>query len=314
MNADRSSQAALMRRIGWAGFALMLLVTTSSAYLRLRAAGLGCEDWPQCYGQYVQGTMVAPIPGVAVARVAHRVCASAAGALALLLVAVAYARRRVDAPALWASVALVVLAGMLAYLGRVTPQARFAAVAMGNLLGGMSMTALFMFVAVRREGHRDTGSAATWPLAGTALALTCLQLAYGAMTSASYSGLACTTFPDCAGAWWPSDATWSAFNPWRAISRDEISANMTLHMMHRYGGLLLGLIALWLALRLIRRKAGGWGMALLTLVALQWVIGSLMVEQSLPVSLALAHNVAAALLLALLTAIAARHGRCEGAP
>lgn len=305
MTAERAARDALLRRLAWIGFVLMVLVTTSSAYLRLRAAGLGCDDWPRCYGQGAAASTLQH-ETVAAARVAHRISASAAGLVALLVLALAFTRRPRDRRALAAAVALLVLTVSLAYLGRATPQAQVAAVAMGNLLGGMSMSALFLFLALRHDTGeaRDGGALTAFTL--VALLLTALQLAYGAMTSASYLGLACTTFPDCAGAWWPADASWSAFDPWRAIAPDQTTANMTLHMIHRYGGALMGLVIAALGWALAARGQRALGTTLIVLVAVQWLIGIAMVTASLPVSLALLHNVVAGLLLATLAATLAR--------
>ena len=137
----------LLRRLAWLTLLLLLAVTCLSAYMRHRAAGLGCAPWPACYGQ---GERVAATPGavvvggqaLTVARAAHRITATLALLLVIAMVAIAFNAR----PALRRegrlAQALLALAVLLALLGLFTPGARLPVVAMANLLGGLLMLAL----------------------------------------------------------------------------------------------------------------------------------------------------------------------------
>ncbi len=126
--------------------ALILAITSLSAFIRLSRAGLGCEPWPQCYGQSLrempQGT-AQPVAGlVAAARLAHRAVAVAALLLIIMMVMTTLA----SVPMLWQegrmALGLLALALFLAILGRWTADARVPAVVLANLLAGFAMFAL----------------------------------------------------------------------------------------------------------------------------------------------------------------------------
>lgn len=126
------------------------------------------------------------------------------------------------------------------------------------------------------------------------------------MTSATFSGLACTKFPDCGGRWWTL-ATVSEFNPWRVPEANQTTASPPLHMAHRFISMALAVVMIWLALGLKIRNGENapLGTLILVLVILQLGIGVLMVMTSLPIGLALAHNVIAGLILSTLGAVLA---------
>lgn len=305
---------ALLRRLALLCTALVLAITTLSGFIRLSNAGLGCADWPQCYGSRLRA---APQPpgataaaaaddgvGVALARTAHRVVAVLALLLVLTMVAVCFG----NAPLLWRegllALGLLALAVFLAVLGRSTAGARVPAVAIGNLLGGFAMLGLSWRLAAPPRApdappHRTLAMAAR---VGAALLL--VQLALGALVSASHAGLSCAGPAEC---WRAADAAgwpWQLLDPWRE-PRFEAGTTLPLNpggaiaqVVHRGGALLvlavlapLG-IAAW---RDGRRRAGS---ALLALLLLQLGLGALTALLGLPMALALAHNVVAACLLA----------------
>ena len=145
---DSARRARLLRRMALLCVALVLVITSLSAFLRLTQAGLGCADWPQCYGralaQQQQGMPVATeeARATALARLAHRVVASAA----LLLIVVMAMTCLATWPAWWRagrlSLALLALALFLAVLGRMGGTSRTPFVALGNLLAGFAMFAV----------------------------------------------------------------------------------------------------------------------------------------------------------------------------
>jgi cytochrome c oxidase assembly protein subunit 15 len=306
MDTDSIAPRVLIRRLALAGVFLVLIVTTVSAYMRLTAAGLGCAQWPACYGQALNGgetnALSAPAPA---ARMLHRITATAAAALILAITLIALTNRRELRRELALSAVLLTLTLCLAILGRATPHAGSPAVAMGNALGGMAMAALLWWLALGPVSRPHTPSPA-WMicLSITALTLAVLQVMLGTLTSASFSALACTTLPDCDGRWWPQAWSASQFDPFVAFA-DRDGPSQAVHLAHRLGGLALtGVTAVlvWTTLRLVA-KAGVIALTLAALLALQLVLGGLAVMLSLPLPLVLAHNVTAVLILLTLLAL-----------
>jgi cytochrome c oxidase assembly protein subunit 15 len=295
-NDSLAGMQRLLRAAALGGVLVVLLVTTSSAFLRLRALGLGCEDWPACYAQ--RDAAAAPA-GPSVARILHRVSATLAGAAVLGIGLIALGRaRELRRELALAGLMLVLLVG-LAWLGRATPGARIPAVALGNVLGGLLLAALLWWVALGRR--RAAGRAPLWLVAASwaALLLTFAQIGLGVLTSASHSGLACTAFPNCTLAGFPG--AWSAadLDPWRAAD-----ASPSIHMAHRAGAIVSTLAIASIAWAL-RTRALALAAALGLLLAAQAAAGVALVQASLPLPLAVLHNVLAALLL--LGLVAAHH-------
>lgn len=287
----------LIARIALAGVLLVLLVTTSSAYMRLTAAGLGCADWPACYGPDAARS-AAPAPA---ARLLHRLSASAAAAAVLAIALVAFVNRRRLARELAIAAVLVALTLALALLGRATPTAQSPAIAAGNLLGGMLMAALLCWLALggRQQARAAAPRRLRW-LSALALGALAVQLALGAMTSTTYSALACTTLPDCAGQWWPQSWSAAEFDPTRPLSA-RAGPSAAVHLAHRYAAVVAAALVLALAAAL-RRHARGLAFMLAGSLGLQVALGLLAVALQLPLGVVLAHNVSAVVLLLALIA------------
>jgi cytochrome c oxidase assembly protein subunit 15 len=298
-----SDPQRLIARIALAGVLLVLLVTASSAYMRLTAAGLGCADWPACYGRDAARS-AAPTP---VARLLHRLSASATGAVVLAVALVAFVNRPRLARELAVAAVLLALTLALALLGRATPTAQSPAVATANLLGGMLMAALLWWLALGGRG-RAPATVPRWlrGLSALALAVLAVQLALGAMVSTTYSALACTTLPDCAGQWWPQ--AWSAaeFDPTRPLSA-RAGPSAAIHLAHRYGAVATATVLLAYA-AVLGRHAPGIALAIVGLLGLQATLGMVAVALQLPLGIVLAHNFTA---LILLLALVAGHRVCS---
>ncbi len=298
---EQQTPARLIRWLAAAGVLVVLIVTTTSALLRVSSAGLGCEDWPACYGREATASSERGQPP-RFARFVHRVAASAAGAvvLGIGLLAVTQLRRHRRELSFFAVLAVLTLG--LATLGRATPGALVPAVAMGNVLGGMLMASLLAWLAL---GERSGGGQVpTWlpRLSGLALVLAFLAVGLGVMTSASYSGLACPGLPLCT----PDGGTaeWSVadLHPWRTAA-----GSPSIHMAHRGAALLAGTVILALAWKLSRlgKAARRLGWLLLVALALQILLGAGLVTLRLPLLVAVLHNLGAALLL--LSLVATQH-------
>jgi cytochrome c oxidase assembly protein subunit 15 len=285
----------LIRRIALAGVLAVLVVIAASAYLRLTAAGLGCEDWPACYGVQAQDARQSH-PAV---RLVHRVAATVAGVTVLAIGVLAFRQARRFRHELGVTAVLLLLTIGLAALGRATPGTALPAVAMGNLLGGMLMAGLLWWLALGPRQRGPDRPARQPLLSWAALILVLAQTALGVLTSASHSGLVCPTLPLCAPDGLPGGWSLAQLDPWSTQTE-----RATLHMVHRVGALLAAGAVLVLALsRGIRLRART---ALLQLLVVELLLGLLLVALSLPLAAAVAHNVAAALLL--LALVAAHHG------
>jgi cytochrome c oxidase assembly protein subunit 15 len=295
-----------MRGLVLAALLLVLVIITTSAYIRLSQAGFGCADWPACYGRSVATPAAGQlIPGPSTlfwARALHRLAASSTGILLLLIVFPGWSALQGPAARL-AALATVALAGFLAWLGLITPS-NLPAVTVGNLLGGMSMLALLWWL---HQGSRGSGAG---PLPLLALAALIVQIALGGMIGARHAALSCVTLPACAGGWWPDALDWRLFNPFFALSGSDPSpaAREALIMAHRYGAVLAATLLCALGVKAVRRgaRAATAGWLLLGLLGLQLLLGAGMVLANFPLSLALLHNLGAALLLGATTGLSLR--------
>jgi cytochrome c oxidase assembly protein subunit 15 len=295
----------LLRRLALLCVVMVLAVTSLSAYIRLSKAGLGCADWPQCYGQILRLSQQGIAPGTdeqtatAVARLPHRITAVTALLLVLTMVMVCYGKRPVLRAEGAMALALLALALGLAVLGRWSSGARVPAVAMGNLLGGFAMLALSARLAVVGLPTRALRLRA-WVVLGVLLLL--VQVALGGLVSASYAGLSCSGAVDCLAA--ARGIGWAALDPWR---EPVLNAGAPVNplgalpqLLHRGLALVLVLLLVPLALAARRRGRPRSGAALLGLIVLQAGVGLAMAALSLPLALALAHNLLAAGLLTVL--------------
>ncbi len=300
----------LLRRMAWLCAALVLVITSLSAFIRLTKAGLGCEPWPQCYAQSQLVPQQEPPPvgaAEAAARLAHRTIATAALLLILLMVMTTLTTR----PLLWPegrmALGLLGLALFLAVLGRWTANARVPAVTLGNLLAGFAMFALSVRLAQACGRMPDAGvqpRLARWAwLAGTVLLA---HIALGGLVSAGQAGLSCPQLTGCD----VSGASWQAFNPWHTPQPDAAQpihpAGAGVHALHRAGALIVAAVLLPLGLLAWRHGRRGTAAMVLGLLAAQGVLGATLVLGGLPLAAALAHNVVAALLLAVVLALAGR--------
>lgn len=302
----------LLRRLGLACALAVLLVTSLSAYMRLTKAGLGCTDWPACYGQRAgqaaaEGTVAAAnlAPGIAAARLVHRVVAVAVLLLALVMLMMCFdsraPMRREGALAL----AVLLLALALAVLGRWSSGTRVPAVSIGNLLGGLLMFAACAKLALAGRERRGAGLRG-WALAAAVLLLA--QVALGGLVSSSFAGLSCRTSTDCSlvGEW--RQHGWQGLNPSRearpAAEPGAAAQGRLAHSLHRHLAVVLAAALVGLGAAAWRRGRRRGALLLWLLLALQLLCGALLVRLGLPLPLALMHNLFATLLLAGVIALA----------
>jgi heme a synthase len=291
-----------LRRLAGACAALLLVVTSLSAFLDLTRTGLGCAQWPQCYGQglhELQQGVAASTPEPA-ATAALRFVYRALGTVALLLVVAIAIVCLGSRPVLRSEGAIaLVLLGLglfLAVLGRWSSAARVPAVAIGSLLGGVAMLAMCTRLAVAGVPMARMRLRA-WVAAAILLMLA--QIALGGLVSGSYAALSCNGWAECLEA--AQDADWDTLNPWREpqlIGLPPASPQGALvHTLH--GGLGIALVGLILPLAVValRRGRPSSAAALLIFLVAQVAVGLMMSLEGLQLQFAVVHSVLAAALL-----------------
>jgi len=287
---------------------LLLIVVVASAWMRLSGAGLGCADWPACYGHPGVTSMAGTVQGVEGVRLVHRIAATAALLITIAMVWLCWRRR----PALrsegqLANLLLVIMLG-LSLLGWFVGSATLPVVVLMNLLGGFAMLALVwrLYVVAAGDAANDAASPAAttsnqlgWLRLGAVLLLA--EIVLGALISADFAGLACSTLTNCDGVWWPSGDWGYAFNPLRDFAGRPLIAGdaggIALHMLHRALALITALVLGVASLR-IAARAGMLGIAVPALLLVEIVLGLASVRAGLNLWLVVSHNLVAALLFA----------------
>jgi cytochrome c oxidase assembly protein subunit 15 len=294
------------------------------AFTRLTDSGLGCPDWPGCYGQASplgasaaidQAERTLPSGPVTLTKawieMIHRYLAMVVGALILALNVVLWrARATLARPPLWAAAALVwvLVQGLF---GKYTVTLRlYPIVVTAHLLGGMVLLALLVaqVQSLQRSPPLAAARAAAW-----VLALLALQIALGGWVSSNYAVLACRGFPLCNGQWWPAADYAQGFTLLRELGRAGadgyvgFDALVAIQMAHRLFALVATVAVVTLAVRLWRSGEGRRpALGLLALLVAQVGSGLSNVLLDWPLVAALLHTSAAAALVALLTALAVR--------
>jgi cytochrome c oxidase assembly protein subunit 15 len=331
------------RRIAYLATAVAFCVIVLGAFVRLTDAGLGCPDWPTCYGQITPPDAEHEIaaaqeayPGAVVVRhkawheMIHRYLASTLGLLIIALAVIAWRNRRDPAQPLTIPLLLVLLVCFQGALGMwtVTLLLRPAIVTL-HLLMGMATLALLTWTALRSSDASSApapraasgGGLRTWAAMGL-LVLFC-QIGLGGWTSTNYAALQCMDFPTCQGHWWPPTDFAAAFDILGEPGvnyeggRLDNDARVTIHLTHRIGALVTFLFLAGMGIAVLRSsnaaaRAPAW--SLLAILLLQVALGISNVLFSLPLTLAVAHNGGAALLLVSLVALNHRLRRQTGAP
>jgi cytochrome c oxidase assembly protein subunit 15 len=310
------------------------------AFTRLTDSGLGCPDWPGCYGAAspigahsdIHAAQTAMPSGPvtftkAWIEMIHRYLAMTVGVLILVMAVTSWlgARRGPASlggaqPALphspwWPTVTLVwvIIQGLF---GKYTVTLKlYPAVVTAHLLGGMFLLALLMVQHETWRGRRLVLTPAQWAWAVGVTAVLWLQIALGGWVSTNYAVLACTGFPTCNGQWWPEMNFAEGFTVLRELGRSgegsfiPMQALVAIHMVHRIVALVLfaGLCGLawrlWVGADAALRRTALW---LLGLALWQMLSGLSNVVLGWPLVAALAHSAGAAGLVAVTTSLIAR--------
>ncbi|GLS83497.1 COX15/CtaA family protein [Paraferrimonas haliotis] len=304
---------------------LAICVILMGAYTRLENAGLGCPDWPGCYGfvgvpmeqAHIEQAEAAfperPVePHKAWLEMIHRYIASLLGFTILLLMVFAWRHHKhglLSQPKL--ATGLFFLVCFQGALGAWTVTMKLLPqVVMAHLLGGFTVLSLLFLWWLRRTLNGvtvDDVARKYAPLAAFALTLLIGQIMLGGWTSANYAATACTELPWCEGDWLSRLDINGAFSLPEGHHNSyefgvmDYAARMTVHVSHRLGAVVVSAVLVLLGWLLINKsqqplvRKAGWIM--LSLLGLQVLLGISNVVWQLPLPVAVAHNGGAALLL-----------------
>ena len=310
------------------GAILALCVIVLGAYVRLSHAGLGCPDWPGCYGHLTAGQAAENQPAAnaafperpveyakALKEMLHRYLATTLGVVILVIGALAWRNRQdplqpVGLPL--AAIGLVIFQGLLG-MWTVTLLLKPAIVS-AHLAGGLTTMALLWWMALQttsRSRPKSEDSLRRWAVIGMVVLV--VQILLGGWVSSNYSAVACPDFPTCQRSYWPDMDFKDAFVLWRGLGIDyeggvlDHPARVAIHFTHRIGAIVAALILGFVAWKAVRtgqspgvRTAG---IALAVALVAQWLVGPIMVIKTFPLPLATAHNAVAALLVLAMVAL-----------
>lgn len=283
---------------------LALGVVMLGAYTRLTDAGLGCPDWPGCYGHLWvhDGSQVETVK--AWTEMLHRY---AAGTLGTLIFCIVFLRLRHTPRALGLPILLLVLLVGQALLGMWTVTLKLLpGVVMAHLLGGMAIFTSLALLRLQIACQKPLGLPRFHAALGLGVVILWIQIALGALVSANYAGISCVGFPQCSGQWWPA---WHFPSGLSAILPETLTdpagflahpQRVTLQWIHRLGALVtlayVGTVSALFFKRYRCGLAGFFALGILVLLAVQCLLGIINVTYGLPLPVTVTHNGVAALL------------------
>jgi heme a synthase len=299
------------------------------SFTRLSDSGLGCPDWPGCYGHASPLGAAGDIHAAQTAmpsgpvtfskawiEMIHRYLAMTVGVLIVIMTVATWLQRRRLPVSPWWPTATLVWVIVQGLFGKYTVTLKlYPAIVTLHLLGGMLLLAL---LAAQHEAWRARPmilSPALRRAAWLVMGLLALQIALGGWVSTNYAVLACSGFPSCNGQWWPEMDFGHGFTLLRELGLAAdggglpFEALVAVHMVHRLGAVVLTVAVLWLAAVLWRtadplQRRFGIGLAALLLAQLGSGLSNVVLGW--PLAAALGHSAGAAALVLLLTLLLAR--------
>lgn len=309
---------------------LAIVVVSLGAYTRLTHAGLGCPDWPGCYGlidvpetseQILKAEQVFPDrpvePQKAWNEMIHRYFAGTLGLFILAIALLSFKNREVGTPVFLPLFILLVVTFQAA-LGMWTVTMKLMPiVVMGHLLGGFTTLCLLFLLYLRlkrfrvRENNTRLRNYAKYGFIG--IIILTAQIALGGWTSSNYAALVCTELPICQAGWEDQLTFEESFDlvpPEREtyeyghLTHDS---RITIHVMHRFGAIVTTLYLLWLGISVMRNSTSEYfqntSLGLMAVLCCQVGLGISNIWFSLPLGVAVAHNVVAACLMLILISL-----------
>jgi cytochrome c oxidase assembly protein subunit 15 len=309
---------------------LALIVVSFGAYTRLTDSGLGCPDWPGCYGtlsvpesidQIEMAQVVYPDspvePEKAWIEMIHRYIAGILGVMILVIAFMSIRLRdQINYSLKWPFF-LLGLVIFQAALGMWTVTLLLKpAVVSSHLLGGMTVLGILTFLMHRNYGtHRENFVSNRFErkIIRFSLVLLFIQIALGGWTSTNYAALACTDYPTCHGSLIPEMDFSNAFTIFRELGVTSLGEPLSLEALHaiqwvhRVGAIvLLGYLLFVAYILKVNQGFNMWRNVLILVISLQFIIGIANLLLHLPIVLATLHNLGAALLVVILVGINSR--------
>ena len=301
-----------MRKLLILSLLLTITLVCVSAYLRLDNSGIGCADWPECYGRIGAADVAEATIGSTYERLAiearqplswatpvHRLVASVLG-LTVLGMALLSLRTQGDR---LISFVLLGLTVFLAWLGIYSGGLHSPAVVMGNLGGGFTMLGLLGWMTFRSAKPSSNAPLSTKTWTTVALAFLLFQIMTGGLTSANFAASACQTLPDCHGSYLPGSKLSVAFDLSRthAIGPTGLaiggSERADIHKLHRITAVIAAITILVAGISALQAGLGWNGAVILLLVVAETGVGIAAILTDIPIAIATAHNWLAGMLL-----------------
>lgn len=310
---------------------LAILVISLGAYTRLTHAGLGCPDWPGCYGhidvpktesEITKAELKFPERPVETQKawneMIHRYFAGSLGLLILLITIISLKNRRQGTP-VFLPLLILGIVTFQAALGMWTVTMKLMPiVVMAHLLGGFTTLCLLFLLYLRLTPYRipmgdfTIKKYAKYSIIG--IFILTAQIALGGWTSSNYAALTCTELPICQDGWVERltfEESFDLIPPERQtyeFGHLDHDSRVTIHVMHRVGAIVTFLFLAWLAIAVYKNAQTSFfrkvPAILLVVLFIQVGLGVSNVAMSLPLAIAVSHNVVAACLMLVLITLA----------
>jgi cytochrome c oxidase assembly protein subunit 15 len=308
-----------IKNLSFLGICLAFVVIALGAWTRLVDAGLGCPDWPGCYGFVVFPINEADIAiaeslypefpydiNKAIPEVVHRYFAATLGLFAIFLVYLSFKQNENKNIRLW-TIGLLIFICCQGIFGYLTVSLKLLPIIVtGHLFGGFTTLTLFFYIFLKSSNFEILNKMKIPSLkfiAGLAFFILIIQIFLGVWTSTNYASLACADFPTCQGSYLPEMDFKNGFNLNQEVGPNYLyglldnPSRVAVHYSHRVSAILVTLIFLILMSKLWFTNAAPLASTLGILLITQISLGIINVVYVLPLYVAIAHNLVAATLL-----------------